>query len=445
MQPADSIVFPYQLLSPLSPTMYADLKASIAMYGILVPVELDDKGNILDGHHRIRAWTELRKEGVNVPEYDRLIRSGMSEAEKAEHIYTVNALRRHLSKEGLLELRDDVRAQRISMRQDGSTLQQIAKATGTSIETARKDALSDFKRLKSESAVGQDAIPIEEAEHPIINARGQVRPAKYESHKPQTGYARNKKEQARVTEALKNTGEKAQAKTITPSEAREASNHPPEATTSAQPSTTVAIPGLRLGRFQEALADVTDASVDLIFTDPPYAKAFLAQWSDLSALAARVLKPSGMFVAYSGQTYLPEVMARLSEHLQYWWLGAIWHGGSSGMVLADQPVRKIVNVWKPLLFYVRPGFVQGAALRDGVEGQGAEKDAHGWQQSVAEAEFYIRHLCPDDGLVVDPCLGGGTTAIAAMRLLRQFIGAEENENAYHRAVERIGHEREARS
>jgi ParB-like chromosome segregation protein Spo0J len=88
---------PYQLLPPLSPDEYAALKADIAKHGILVAVELDEHGHLLDGRHRVRAWQELRTEGIRVPDFPRVIRAGLSEAEKRAHVRAVNLVRRHLT------------------------------------------------------------------------------------------------------------------------------------------------------------------------------------------------------------------------------------------------------------------------------------------------------------------------------------------------------------
>ena len=62
-------------------------------------------------------------------------------------------------------------------------------------------------------------------------------------------------------------------------------------------------------------AGLEPESVDVILTDPPYPRDFVALYSDLSKTAARVLKPGGSLVAMVGQSYLPEVMSRLGEHL----------------------------------------------------------------------------------------------------------------------------------
>ncbi len=56
---------PYQLLPPLSDDEYRALKADIAVHGVLVAVEVDDQGHIIDGHHRVQAWQELRGDDLN--------------------------------------------------------------------------------------------------------------------------------------------------------------------------------------------------------------------------------------------------------------------------------------------------------------------------------------------------------------------------------------------
>lgn len=87
----------FQLLPPLSDEEYAALKADIRTSGVLVPVEYDETGTVLDGHHRVRAWSELRAEGVSVPDFPRLTRIGLSEAQKRSHARKLNLMRRHLN------------------------------------------------------------------------------------------------------------------------------------------------------------------------------------------------------------------------------------------------------------------------------------------------------------------------------------------------------------
>lgn len=90
---------PYRILPPLTDAEYAALKASIAKRGVLVPVEYDEEGNILDGHHRVQACREL-----GITNWPCFVRGGMTEDEKIEHVLKLNLLRKHLEPEEREEL-----------------------------------------------------------------------------------------------------------------------------------------------------------------------------------------------------------------------------------------------------------------------------------------------------------------------------------------------------
>ncbi len=100
----------------LSEDEFAELKADICERGVLVPVEYDELGNILDGHHRVRACQEL-----GIADWPRLVRAGMTDDEKAEHALTLNLARRHLSREQRQELV-------ATLRQRGWSLRRRARA-----------------------------------------------------------------------------------------------------------------------------------------------------------------------------------------------------------------------------------------------------------------------------------------------------------------------------
>lgn len=82
---------PYQLLPPLSDEEYDALKESIRERGVLVAVEVDELGVILDGHHRVQIAYEL---GI---EYPTNVRYGLDEVGKRSLARTLNTQRRHLS------------------------------------------------------------------------------------------------------------------------------------------------------------------------------------------------------------------------------------------------------------------------------------------------------------------------------------------------------------
>ena len=81
---------PYQLFPSLSPEERAALKADIATRGVMVPIEVDEQGAVLDGHNRAAIAAEL---GIEAP---RIVRAGFSEAGKREHVLKLNLLRRQL-------------------------------------------------------------------------------------------------------------------------------------------------------------------------------------------------------------------------------------------------------------------------------------------------------------------------------------------------------------
>lgn len=90
--PAALVSGPYQLMPPLSAEEFAALKADIAERGVLVPVEYDEAGNILDGHHRVAAARAL-----GISEWPRFVRKGLSEEGKRDHARRLNVNRRQLS------------------------------------------------------------------------------------------------------------------------------------------------------------------------------------------------------------------------------------------------------------------------------------------------------------------------------------------------------------
>jgi ParB-like nuclease family protein len=85
---------PYQVCEPLTPEEYEALKASIEEHGVRVPIEVDDEGNILDGHNRAEIAQLLQipcpttvKAGLKTPE------------EKRAYARTINCARRQMTPE----------------------------------------------------------------------------------------------------------------------------------------------------------------------------------------------------------------------------------------------------------------------------------------------------------------------------------------------------------
>jgi ParB-like chromosome segregation protein Spo0J len=128
----------YQLLPPLSAEERAALKADIATRGILIPVEVDEDGRTLDGHHRLAIAAEL---GIDCP---RIVRAFKTEAEKRAHVIALNLARRQLDPvrwgqvfATLLEERGVRHGQGRRNDRTSATVAEVAAAVGVSERTAR--------------------------------------------------------------------------------------------------------------------------------------------------------------------------------------------------------------------------------------------------------------------------------------------------------------------
>jgi 16S rRNA G966 N2-methylase RsmD len=194
------------------------------------------------------------------------------------------------------------------------------------------------------------------------------------------------------------------------------------------------VDGLYLGDFRKIGDKIPDASVDLIFTDPPYDRKAIELYDGLGEFAARVLRPGGSLIAYIGQIQLPDAVADLSKHLRYWWTCSCYHSGPSLLRMNEYG---IVNGWKPMLWFVKETRGDKTTFINDVATGTREKSHHEWQQSEAEARYFIELLTEPDGFVVDPFCGGGTTPAACVGLGRKWAAFEIDEANMARASQRI--------
>jgi site-specific DNA-methyltransferase (adenine-specific) len=70
--------------------------------------------------------------------------------------------------------------------------------------------------------------------------------------------------------------------------------------------------------------------------------------------------------------------------------------------------------------------------------QHAERVDHPTQKPLALIERMVMASCPAGGVVLDPFMGSGTTALAAIRNERRFVGFELNSDYFEIAQRRIG-------
>ena len=73
-----------------------------------------------------------------------------------------------------------------------------------------------------------------------------------------------------------------------------------------------------------------------------------------------------------------------------------------------------------------------------VKASSVEKTIHPCQFPIGLAQGLVKALSPVNGLILDPFLGSGSTAAAAVLEGLRFVGAETNDEYYRLAVDRVG-------
>jgi len=187
------------------------------------------------------------------------------------------------------------------------------------------------------------------------------------------------------------------------------------------------------GDLSELCKDLPDNSIDMIFTDPPYPREFLPLFSVLGEVANRVLKPGGYLFTYTGQYFLPEVIANVSHgDLVYYWCCATLHTGGIRIVRATGAQ----NGWKPILVFAKgkPGVHR--VFSDKYTGT-RSKVYHEWGQDESTAAYYILQFTEEGDTVLDPFCGGGTTAYACAQLNRNCITMDVDPKAVETSQERV--------
>lgn len=224
--------------------------------------------------------------------------------------------------------------------------------------------------------------------------------------------------------------------------------------------------------FFEGIELVPNGAVDLAIVDPPYGLGkdygndsdciaaheyldFSKRWID--ALLPKLTADGSLYVFLTWQ-HSPEVFSYLKTHLLMineiiWDRRVPSMGGST---------RKFSSVHDTIGFFARSRryyfdldsiriaydpetkkarsraiFVGKKWLEVGfnpkdvwsmtrLHRQDPERVDHPTQKPLALIERMVRASCPADGLVLDPFMGSGTTAVAASRQGRRFVGFEIN-------------------
>lgn len=218
---------------------------------------------------------------------------------------------------------------------------------------------------------------------------------------------------------------------------------------------------------------IPSSSIDLILCDLPYGTT-RNKWDSVLPLDKlwkeyeRIIKERGAIVL-TAQTPFDKVLGASNlKLLKYEW---IWEkeNGTGWFNAKQRPLKSHENI---LVFYkkapkyhpqMREGF-KPYEIKQGSHGANYLQNSqspvstsngerfpltiiqfnrdkekiHPTQKPVALMEYLIKTYTDEGDLVLDNCMGSGTTGVACRNLNRNFIGMEMNEEYFNIAKKRIG-------
>lgn len=196
-----------------------------------------------------------------------------------------------------------------------------------------------------------------------------------------------------------------------------------------------------------------DKCIDLVLTDPPYklSQTYSANVDADNLLAVssiipvaqemfRTLKSGGYAVIYYDMRILPLLIQamRLANFQYLRGLTFYRRWGNAHKLSGWMSTSDFILIFrKPAEFspkFYSNDWRHDVYLKDKPEKMSANHPA---QKPVEDLKHLIKHLCPSDGIVVDPYLGSGSTAIAATELGINYIGCEISPEYCKIAEERI--------
>ena len=234
---------------------------------------------------------------------------------------------------------------------------------------------------------------------------------------------------------------------------------------------------------------IEDKSVDLILCDLPYAKT-QAEWDkaiDLDLLWAeykRIIKDNGAILLFGEEPFSSKLRISNLEMFRYDW---VWEKTTAvGFLNAKKMPMKaheIISVFykhlptynpqkttghKPVNNYTKhtsDGTLYGKT-KTGISGGGSteryprsvikvkskktyakslltyktdkqKESLHPTQKPLALLEYLIKTYTNEGDVVLDNCMGSGSTGVACIKTNRIFIGIEKNEYFFNIAKERI--------
>ena len=226
------------------------------------------------------------------------------------------------------------------------------------------------------------------------------------------------------------------------------------------------------------MQEIPDQSLDMILCDLPYGVTAKNHWDSVIPFEPlweqyrRIIKPNGCTALFAQGMFMSKLMMSASD---IWRYNLIWQKTSpTGFLNANRmPLRsheeicifyKKLPTYNPQKLSGQPRKVSTAhhhkdskkstdygdynfSTYDSTEryptsvltfASDKQKCAlHPTQKPVSLCEYLIKTYTNEGDIVLDNCMGSGTTGIAAQNLNRNFIGIELDKSYYQIALERI--------
>lgn len=227
---------------------------------------------------------------------------------------------------------------------------------------------------------------------------------------------------------------------------------------------------IRQGDCLELIKDIPNKSIDMILCDLPYGRT-MNKWDSIIPLDKlwkeyeRVIKDNGAIVLFSQTPFTQILGASNIKLLKYEW---IWDKKRATGFLNSKkmPMKRHENI---LVFYKKmptynPQLTKGKPYHTYNKAQSTnynkfktdyETKNNGWrypvdiqefspetgshptQKPVALLEYLIKTYTNENDIVLDNCMGSGSTGVACININRNFIGMELDKNYFEIAKKRL--------
>jgi len=195
----------------------------------------------------------------------------------------------------------------------------------------------------------------------------------------------------------------------------------------------------------KVLADLPDACVDFVLTDPPYLVNYRdrsgrslagdrqADWMEPAFRQMyRLLKPDSLCVSFYGWSRV-DVFFRAWKACGFRVVGHLTfpkrYTSSSRLVRYQHENAYLLAKGDP-----RPG---DRVIGDVIDWIYSGNLSHPTQKPTAVLRPLVEAFCPRGGIVLDPFAGSGSSCLAARSTGRQFIGVELDANYHLAATQRL--------